>query len=168
MKVKRPELNIILPVIYFCVLWVACVYGRFRPKIVHFRWVSSITPGSKRKSVYFQGGSIYLRTFGGFYDWAPHEENARVYFQVVVNGQVVLSVGSSSKKLYFWGCSAKMPLPLWEVVCFWWVLSQNRALLSSCLLKLCTSRGLKTVPFWVVATENLALPRVSSFHFEVT
>ena len=73
-----------------------------------------------------------------------------MYFQVVVNEKVVLSVDSSSKNLYFWGCSAKMPIHLWEDVCFWWVLSQIRALLGGCPLKSCTSRGLKTVPFWGV------------------
>ena len=99
------------------------------------------------------------------------------------------------KTCTFGGVRQKMPIPLWDVVCFWWVLSQNRALLGGCLLKLCTSRGfktvpfskpctfgwlplkislksctsrgLKTVPFWVLATENRALRSVSSLHFEV-
>ena len=32
-------------------------------------------------------------------------------------------------KLALFGVFGKKTIPLWEVVCFWWVLSQNRALL---------------------------------------
>ena len=95
------------------------------------------------------------------------------YFQGVVNEKGVLSGGSSSKNLYFWGCSAKNAHP--SLGC--------RVLLVGSLSKPCTFGWLplktlhfqgvqnraffETVHFWVVATENRALRSVSSLHFEV-
>ena len=90
-----------------------------------------------------------------------------------MNEKGVLSGGSSSKNLYFWGCSAKNFNPSLG----------SRVLLGGSLSKPCTFGWLtlqtlhfqgvqnraffETVHFWVLATENRALRSVSSLHFEV-
>ena len=124
--------------------------------------------GSKRRACTSRGFPYICVLPGGSLVEPTRRKNARVYFQVGVNEKVVPSVGSSSKKLVLLGVFGKNCLfPSGMSCAFWWVLSQNRALLGGCLLKSCTSRGLRTVPFLLVATENRALPNVSSLHFEV-